>query len=325
MREIGWKKQQVRKKWRSLLSIIITITLLFAIVNGLSRGFSFKNKIEKGRWDGKSSFTVAVNSDNPSLIIIRPDPKKIAALALDAEVIYETGNWEKPLEKISEKIDSGEELAEALTKAYGVKVENFVMLGEKFKMDEEQLNKMFIKFASITTPLQLLTGGWKDGLENTNITLKDAFSLWWQLKGFRQNELVFMDVADYKEEIVNSNDSKVLGIDTVSLNKKASEYMENLLVINDKSNIRIINNTKYNSAGLLAASFIRSIGGNVIEIRNLQNGSDRTKVTVRNKNSYTAGYLANIFDCDINEAENLENEGEITLSIGSEFVKKYFE
>lgn len=322
----GWKKQQIKKKWQSLLSIVITVFLLFAIVNGLARGFSLKNQIGESRWDGKSALAIAANSTNPSLFIFQPDPEKIAVLTLDGETFYETGDFDNPLVKLSDKIDkSADQLTKSLIHTYGVKIDNYITFSEKVTVDEKFARSLFVNFASIATPFKLLTIGWTEEIADTNITRIDAFKLWWQVKSLGAEELILADLSSSKESIINADGQKVLGADTATLNREISSYLENLDVVSDNVNIKIVNGSGLASAGRLAASFVESVGGNVIDLTNQDSRLSKTQIITTDKNLYTTRYLANIFECDIKEAPKISDEGEITVTLGSDFVSTYFE
>ncbi|KKR87011.1 MAG: hypothetical protein UU34_C0008G0035 [Candidatus Curtissbacteria bacterium GW2011_GWA1_41_11] len=322
----AWKKQQDRSKLRSLVAVFITVTLLFAIVNGIAKGFSLKNQISDSKWDSKSSFAVAVDSINPSVFIYQPDSKNVAVLVLSGETLYETGSIGRPLDKISSSLEkSGVELIDTLSQTYGTKIGNFIKLTNRSEMDEKVAEKMFVNFASITTPFKILTTGFSDNISATNITRIDAFKLWWQFKGASTESLKFADLSGYQEEIINSDSKQVLGADTASLNRAVSEYMENREVVEEGKNIQIKNSSGKLEALSLAAMFVKSVGGNVIEVSDSEQEQEKTQIVVESKDSYSARYLANIFDCDITEAKNLQESGEIMIIIGLDFASRYFE
>lgn len=322
----AWKKDEVKKKWRSILAVFITITIFFAIANGLVKSFSFKDKLNKSTWDGISSFTIAIDSTNPSVFIYQPDHKRVSILTISGETFYETGNLNLPLVKISDTIsNSSQDLIAALSHAYHSKIDNYISLSEKMSMNEISAKEVFLDFASITTPVKLITSGWGNNLKDTNITRLDAIRLWWQVKGLSANSLEFIDLAEYTEEINRKNNQRVLGADSASLNRAIAKYTENLKVLEEKYNIEITNTTNSIEAVQLASDFVKSIGGNVVKTSQLESSQDVNAILTDNKNSYTARYLANIFDCGITETKTELDFGEITIILGDNFAKNYFE
>lgn len=324
-RRKSWKSAEVKKKWHSILAVFITVTLLFAIVNGLVKGFSFKDRIGKSSWDGKSSFIIAIDSSNPSVFIYQPDPKRVAVLTLSGDTIYETGSFREPLAKISERAQgSSGDLTTSLSHAYRAKVGNYINLSKKVEVERKFAENMLLDFASLSTPLKLLSGGWTENIKETNITRTDALRLWWQVKSLSINNLILADLSKYTEEILNKDNEKILGADTASLNRVIAKYTENLKVLEEKYDVKVANGTNTAGVARLASDFIESVGGNVAEINRLETRSDVSKIIAPSQNSYTANYLANIFDCDITEAESGQDAGEITVLIGNDFAKQYF-
>ena len=325
MRDPAWKKHQIKKKWQNIVSVFITVTLLFAIVNGLAKGFSLKNQLASSKWDGKSAFVIALNSKNPSLFIYQPDPKKAVVLTVSGNALYETGKMHTPLEKIGDSLNSGDNITYALSHAYGAKIENYLTFKDEYEMDKDFSRNLFVNFASISTPIKLLTLGWGEKIKSTNITRIDAFRLWWQIKSIRVEELSLVDLSAYTHEIIASNNQKVLGADTISLNRVIAKYLENLKVVSENKKIKIQNGSNNIQAAKLAASFAGSIGGKVVEVGGSDFNYPKTQIIAQDKNSYTANYLAKIFNCDINGAQNSESDNQITVVVGSDFASSYFE
>ena len=326
MREPAWKKHQVKRKWQSIVSVFITVTLLFAIVNGLAKGISFKNQLATSKWDGKSSMAVAINTKNPSVFIFQADPKAAIILTNGSDIFYQSGKEEEVLQKVTSNIlDSPQDLTRLLSHTYGAKIDNYLMLNSENEMDEDFYKKLFINFTSITTPLKLLTYGWGDDIKSTNVSRLDAIRLWWQLKSISIENLSVSDLSAYTSEIINYENQKVLGADTVSINRVISNYLESITVVSENKKIRIQNGSKNLKAAKLAASFIESVGGNVVEVSNSDFEYTQTQIIAKDKRSYTLGYLAKIFNCDINGAQNLDNSDEITVIVGADFADTYFE
>ena len=326
MQNPAWKKHQVKRKWQSIISVFITVTLLFAIVNGLMKGFSLKNQFTISKWDGKSSLAIVISTKNPSLFIYKNDPKRVVVLTTDSDILYQTGKDKEVLKKVSSDIlNSHDMLTNIISHTYGARIENYLMVDNKIEMDNEFSKKLFINFASITTPLKLITYGWGDDIKSTNITRLDAIRLWWQLKSLSIENLSLVDLSGYTNEIINYDNQKVLGADTVLLNRVVSKYLENIIIISENKKIRIQNGTADLKVANLAASFIKSVGGNVIEVTKSDIEYQKTQIVTSDKDSYTANYLAKIFSCDINGAQNVDRDDDIIIMIGSDFAQFYFE
>lgn len=326
MREPAWKKHQVKRKWQSIASVFITVTLVFAIVNGLAKGISFKNQLATSKWDGKSSMAVAINTRNPSVFIFQTDPKSAVVLTNGSNIFYQSGKEREVLQKVTGDIlNSPQDLTRMLSHTYGVKIDNYLMLNGENGMDDDIYKKLFINFASITTPLKLLTYGWGDNIKSTNVSRLDAIRLWWQLKSISFENLSVNDLSTYSAEIINYENQKVLGADTVSINRVISNYLENIAIVSENKKIRIQNGSENPKAAKLAASFIESVGGNVVEVSNNDFEYTQTQIIAKDKKSYTLGYLEKIFNCDINGAQNSGASDEIIVIVGADFADTYFE
>jgi len=323
----AWKKRQVQAKGRSLLALFITLTLILALFNGLIKSFSLGKYFGKSRWDSKSSFVTALSTTPISLVIVQKDPKRIIFLTLDEETYLTTGDPNEPIVKVSSIVDKdkGAQLSKILTFAFRANIENFVTFNKEQKIDKEKAKKWFKDYASITTPFSILTGNLNREVKNTNITRIDLLKLWWQVKGFSINNLDLVDLRQFREEMLSWNNQKVLGVDDVVLKQLIAKYLENLKVREENFKIKISNSSEIAGAGRLAADFVSSVGGNVVEINTSPGTLDKTFLETKDKSSYTARYLANIFNCGINGAPGKGEGADITLVIGQDFILKYFE
>lgn len=317
----SWKQHQAKENRKSIFSIFLTIVLLFAIISGLSKGFSLSSKLKGDRWDGVSPFVVAIGSSRPAVFVFGPDSKKIVVLSVGGEILYESGNSSKPLAKISDAGAQG--TAEALSKTFGAKIDNYIAIKNNDKLNEEKTKEMFKSFASLTTPLAILTKGYGDEIQNTNITRLDALRLWWKLKGLGVKDVDFSDLSLLTEEILDTSGQKVLGADTVSLNRQIEKYLQNSKLSSEAINITIKNGTGVPGAARLAASFATSVGAKVVDVKGANALIDKTSL-VANEGSFTASYLAKMFKCDINVAQNSTGIGEITIDLGQDFARYWF-
>ena len=316
----SWRRHQAKENVRSLFSVFLTIVILFAIVSGLSKGFLLSSKLHSARWDGKSPITVALGAKNSAVFIFQPDIGKMTVLSLDSQVLYDSGESAQPLKAISDA--TGVEVAKVLSKAFGAKIENFVSVGESV-IDYNQAQKFFKNFASLATPLWLLTTGYKTGVEETNITRLDALRLWWQLKSLSTKDIVFADLSAESSVILDQSGQRVLGADTDQLNREISTYLQNLHILEDNFSIMIRNLSGSSPAARLAANFVAAEGGHVVNVASANSTSPKSAI-IAPGSSYTASYLAKMFNCDINVAQNTQDSREITIEIGQDFANSYF-
>lgn len=315
-----WKQFNASQKWRNYAAIFIAVILIFATMNGFLKSVSIRNFLSDLRRDSNSSFVAMLSTSPPSVFIYQSDPKRIVFLSIPDEMHLFTGRFKEPLVKLGNLVNSkdGKEMARVATINFGTGIGKYVIFNDALRIDQLLAEKLFKNFASITTPITVL-GGNKSLY--TNITLGEQIGLWWQIKGLSVDQVSFVDLSAYSEEIVLGSNQRVLGVDEVSLKRAVKEYLENQKVIEAGLNIEIENASGVNLAGGLAGDLISSVGFDVADIRSANSVNARTLVLAGEQNSYEAKLLASILDCDILGAEK---EG-ITVVVGQDFARRYFE
>lgn len=309
--KIGWQDYQVKKSWRNLVSVFITITLVFAVINGLLKSFSIKTKIADSKWNGKDPLVLAIKSANASVFVYQPETKQV--------IIFTNS----PISSISKNVDSDAlNFSAAISRTFGVKIDNYIYLKDKSNVDEILSRNLFEDFKSFATPFELATVGWGADIEKTNITRIDALRLWWQLKDISVNKLKLADLGD-KNQLSDSGEAKVLGADVLSINREIAKYVQNFSIIADDVKVQIKNSSGKLEAANLAYSFVASYGVKVVDVENSRDISASTTI-LSGGNSYTASYLAKTFNCDIKDALEEQNSNQIILILGQDFAKEYF-
>lgn len=322
----GWRRQEIQKNWRSLLGAFIIVILILAIFNGFNKSISFKNYLGERRWDGKSSFVAALGTFPASVLIYQIDPKRIVLAKFGDETYFETGKFDKPLVKPLEIIAraNGQELARAYSIALGSNIKDYIIFEKKTEANRNNLEEGFKKFASVTTPFVLLSGKIGGEVENTNITRLDMFRLWWRVKGLGINHLELVDLGSFSEEIVTADNTRVLGVDRVSLNKKIRDYLEVHEFLESNFKIEVLDASGFSQGAELAANFITSVGLEVVNVSVSDNILDKSRIMAGDKNSNEAKYLANLFECDI-FSESKPQKEVITVVVGQDLAREYFE
>lgn len=319
-RSSSWKKYGSSQKWRSYIGIFIVIILVFAIFNGLLKTISIKKFIDDFRWDGSASFAVVLGSSPPSLFVYQPDPKRMVIMTIPEDFYFATGRFLEPLAKISDVLGNknGDELARMTTVNFGTKFEKYAMFDGLSIQSRENAEELFKRFASISTPIEILRGF---GDVQTNITRGEMFGLWWQIKGLSIDQLELVDLSGFSEQIVLGSDQKVLGADEQALNREIKPYLESHRIIEKGVGVEIQNASGSNSSAGLAVDLASSVGFDVADISVSEAKNAKTVVFSADRNSYEAKLLAMMFDCDI---LGIEKE-RILVVLGQDFAAKYFE
>src|SRR4030042_580966 len=245
---------------------------------------------------------------------------------LDKSLYLESGKSDKPLVILSELINNhqGEDLSNALALSFGADIRNYIFLKDEISLNEDNVEKIFKNFVSFTTPVVLLLKGTQGQIQSTNITRIDMIKLWWQVKDISIENIKLVDFTNLNEEVIFSNNKKVLGADETSWHFEVSQYLENRFLNKENIDLEIQNGSLSSKAGELAAEFAQSGGFHVTKLNVSEEETGKTMIITHNKNSYEAGYLASIFDCDIFGKLISDDNLQMTLIVGKDFASKYF-
>lgn len=301
-RPTKWQKDKDKRKTKSLFAFFIVIVLLFAAINGILKSREFSKNITKSSLDSASSFTATLGERGQSLFVFQKDPKRIVVL----KGILDSGQ-------------NGLELVNLASKTWGAPIQNYIILKDVGLEKAQDLEDNFSNFTSILTPLKIISTGWQNDTLDTNVTRIDALRLWWQLKSFGVEDL---KIADFTGGDQRSGKT-TLGANSQDLNREISKYTENLKIVNEDFDINVLNSSGSDDALTLAVLFLRSQGAKVSSINGSTNIIQKCEISSSTK-SYTLVYLAKIFECDIND-EFEADEGQIFLTLGSNFASKYIE
>lgn len=318
----SWKKAEVRRKWQGLFAAFIAIVLFLALINLVLKTFSLKKYIGQSKWDSRASFVSLLSTVPPSIFVYQPDRERMAILALPSDTLLETGKSDEPLKKLANiyKDNLPQEVVNIMSVNFGADIANFVDLSEEIKLDEEASKKLFKKFASISTPLAIITGTYDSKVKGTNLTRIDAIRLWWRIKGLSIDKVKLVDLGSLTEEVVISENTKVLGVDDTAFNLAIAEYLESQKLAGEDQKVEIENASGYVQAGNLAFDFVSNVGINVKKMNQTSKQADKTIIITSEKND-VSGYLARLFNCDI---VGSSGEGEIRIILGRDFASRYY-
>lgn len=320
-RSSAWRRKQTQTKLANLAGIFITVILLLALANGFLRSFSLGKYLGNSSWDGKSSLGIAVNWRPGAILIFQPEPKRLVLAKFGEDLYFATGDPHNPVQDLASLFgadDSGR-LIQVLSSVARIPVKNYLLFRQETSADKENLQEFFKKFASGLTPLTLLTGSWERDIKDTNLTRRDLISLWWQVKTLSVDDLSLVDFGA-SEKLVLADNRTVLGVDSVSLQRAIGQYLENRKLVDERIGVSVQNASGLAGAGRLAADFVASVGGNVKRLETVAGPVAKSQI-VTNNTSYTAQYLAKIFECGIKTVPGAD--GEITVVVGADFAQGY--
>ncbi len=298
-------KRSGKGKWQGMFAFFIVSFLVIAVLGGLLKSTIAKKDIKVSKWDSVSSFVLGLRDNQNSLFIFQKDPKRA--------VFVKTGFLGNDL--------SGDVFAKTASVVFGADVKNFVNLGN---LSDAEIKKKFDNFISVTTPIRILTTGWTTGSMNTNVSRIDALRLWWQLKDIRSKDLQFVNLTTFKNPNKGKTDDRVLGITSDFLNREISKYLENTKIIQEDIDLKIVNSSDDDRSAYLAENFITAVGGSVVSITGDTQIRRKCSLVTNARSSYTVGYLAKVFICDINDAPQTDDKPSATIYLGQDFPARYF-
>lgn len=317
----AWRRKQIRAKFANLAGIFITVILLLALANGFLRSFSLGKYLGKSEWDGKSSLVIAANWHPGSILIFQSEPRRLVLVKFGEDLYFATGDPQNPIGDLGSLFGAGDgqRLTRVLSSIARVPVRNYLLFGQRIDASSENLQEFFKKFASLATPLTILTGSYENSIGDTNLTRRDLISLWWQVKTLSVDDLSLVDFR-VSEKLVLADNRTVLGVDSVSLQRAIGQYLENRKLGDERIGVSVQNASGLDGAGRLAADLVASVGGSVKRVETVAGPVAKSQIVTGNT-SYTAQYLAKIFECGIKTVPGAD--GEITVVVGADFAQGY--
>jgi len=274
-----------------LIGVILSLVAVRGIVGNKKNA-----DVRVNRWDGVSSFVLAIDGSKDYLAILQKDPKRVVLFAL-GDAFAGGANPEEMIKSISEES--------------GVLVGNYLV-----SSGGDDVLASFGNFTSYLTPIKIALGGWDN--VNNNIARTDAIALWWQAKNIRVNDVLQIDI---QKQATPDKDQSVLGVNTADVNRVITPYVENLAILNDDLEINIVNATEDPIAPTLMKKFITSVGGRVTTVSGTVDFVEKCYLV--GKDSYIREYLAKTFDCDIKDQVFGEPDDILNIVIGQDFVTNH--
>ncbi|GEM_PF-3145196 len=329
-RRYGWRRDKVRKQGKNFLAIFIVVVLVFASLNGLLKTFSLKQDINKSKWNTSLPFVSVLVTKPVSLFVYNPDDEKITFLKIPDDLYFMSGKNDMPFVKLSDLAAGGDgnEIAKVISINVGKKINSFIVPDNVTTFDKSSAEEFFKSFASIATPVRILTKG-PFLMSKTNIERYDAFKLWWQLKGIGIKQVKTVDLDGVTEAILSESGSKVLGVDEESFGFKISQFLKSRVLAASGYKVRIVNAGESADSAALAANFVRNSGMEVVGVEKGDSYENITKIISEDKSGFVPKYLAEIFECDIfsgpKNDQNKTDKSEITVILGNDFSGRYFQ
>lgn len=316
----SWKKQEVRRNWRNILSIFLAVVLVFATANGFLKAFAFKKFFEK-KLD--TSWAIVTNSKQPTLLVLAKDPSRLVFISFSQDTYLPTGKAGEPLVTYGQVSGEGKVAAKVATQIFGVDVRDYLYFKDRMELDATGGRKWFGDFASPATAIAILSGNYKNKLLATNLTQGDLFRLWWQVKNLSANDLKFADFSSFYEEVIDRG-GRVKVFDGESMHKEVTPFFISAKIQSAGARLKVVNGSGVANAGRLASLILESQGFLVSRVETADKTINRCQLDVGEKDEISR-YLASIVNCDIVLSPKKGEESENTLIIGRDFASLYLE
>src|SRR3989344_886223 len=101
-RRSSWKKQEIERKWHSIIGIFVTLVLVLAVINGVAKTFSLGKFFGKSSWDSRAAFGAVIATEPISVFIFNSDKREITLVKLNEDLYMATGFGKIQFAKISE-------------------------------------------------------------------------------------------------------------------------------------------------------------------------------------------------------------------------------
>ena len=328
-----------KNKNSSLKWAILALVLVFSLII-LSKAFSFVFSLGKPlnnpsfkksySWDGKSAITLAVKSDEISILNYDPFEKKVTILNIPNDTYLELpkgfGPW--PIGSVyglgqMENPPVGDSLLKlSISKLVGLPIDGFIHLKEGEKLDQKLAKYKDSFFISLL------------GLRNTNtdLSLIEMYKLASAITSVRSDKIISLDLSqtDITKSKLLGDSSRVLGVDAIKLDLYIRENMADSQFLQEDATISIYNATSQPGLAGEASRFITNLGGTVIFAANTQKEQTKTQVIFSNPQSYTAQKVARIFaphclikPCVSDEPKVLSSRAAINIILGEDYYQLF--
>lgn len=325
------KKKRVKFRKFSFLTIIgIIITLVIV--------FSLK-AISAGVWDGKSRFTVVVNSDPLFLFSIEPNTSQAVLLIIPANTIldvpYSYNTYPATsvfaLGNLDSQKGGGKLLSKSIENTFGVMVDGFVAWKEDLKpsasKETEQLFKLKKNYFSVYgLPSLFLKFLNVDKRMVKNISLIDLVRLWTAIRNTRNDRITVLNLENNN---VLSGEKLPDGSLVNILNKElfdqsiAINFQDRQIRLQNLS-IEVVNATDKEKIAGQFGRILQNLGANVVVKSTAstdENFNCRIYVTAKiSISDIIIQRLQKYFKCATGKKDE-KGVSDIKVVLGKEFVK----
>ncbi|MBI2616805.1 hypothetical protein HYW55_01570 [Candidatus Gottesmanbacteria bacterium] len=233
---------------------------------------------QTSRWDGKSRFTLVLNSRPLLVLSIEPETKRSVLVAFPANtqlsLPYGYGTYVAssvyPLGNLDKKRGGGMLLSRSIEETLGVPVYGFFSLEEQVEIslttvsDTAKLKRDYFSYIGVIPRLpsfiQSLSGS------QTNISIIDLFRLWQAIRSFRSDTVIFIDAQKegllWEEKLPDG--INVFTIDTDSFGNRYPDIFQDHEVRLEEKSVEVVNATEVESVAKRFGWVLETMGADVL-------------------------------------------------------------
>ncbi len=317
-------KQQQSKKRKIFLFLFSLIVFSFLSVFV----FKFFVSIRKSLWDGKSRFTLVISVDPVIITSFNPEDKSLSNLLLPEKTFIETIHGYGPcraeaIYRLGELNHQGANLLSGSLESYfGLPIDAYVFNHKIDNSYSYQSASDFKKF--LDKKLSLASK------KETNLTAWDLIRLRWINRQVRIDKIEIIDLAQTRaiEQISMPDGSLAVKIDSQRLELVIGQYFADGQIKKEDLTIAVLNGTKHSGLANKLANLIKNIGGRVIRVGEVDltespDDFDDVKCVIKTakkyKNYYTVQKLINIFDCQWEGDETINERSSVVIIVGDKY------
>ncbi len=343
---MGSKPAESKKNQTKIVVIAFIVLLLIILVGKIFAIFSSygepldKNFYQKSKfsWDGKTNINLlfANISDTPhyDLVTFDPTKKQITILNLSPDIYIDVpkgyGSW-----RFGSVYNLGQEetlpMGKSLLKLAASQLVGLPLDGVLITPQRSSTQEMILSMRG--NPLSIIKNM---GAIKTDLSAYQTFKLFREFSGVRSDKVATLDLSksDITESKLLPDSTRVLGINTVSLDIFIRSNMADSAIEDESKSIAVINATTHPGLAQEVSRILTNMGGTVVITTSTDHLQDKSYVisSEEDKNNETMNRLTQIYaprclseKCVFNSPEIISSRAQVNIVLGEDFYKLWNE
>lgn len=303
-------------------------------------------KLWKGKlWDGKSRFTIALNSDPITIFSIEPSSHKAILLTVPTNTIFEVpfgyGRYLASsvfrLGELDNKRGGGMLFSKSVENSLGIMVDAYISAKkDTFPFSIKTLQDVkFMKnnyFSFLKLPSILFSSLVQVKSYETNLSLLDFVSIWREVRSLRSDQIELIDIG---ESAVVSDDKLPDGVPVKTIDEEIFDFIlddnfQDISIRSEGISVEVVNATNKDKLATLVGRILKNLGANIIS----KTTAEKTQsysclIKILNKNIISKliiKKLINHYRCQVEDDKSVdsidrESSVDAKLFLGEGFIQ----